>query len=71
VEERRLYDGRVDKLIFWVHGECQAGRKELNKLNQLFGSSKISKSKQATKPGRKIWKTLFAFSKIPYNFVQP
>lgn len=51
-EGRRLCDDMADKLMFWVQGESQAGRRELNKLNQLFGSGKISKSKQAAKPGR-------------------
>lgn len=51
-EGRRLCDDMADKLMFWVRGESQAGRRELNKLNQLFGTGKTSKSKQATKPGR-------------------
>jgi hypothetical protein len=46
-----ICDDMADKLMFWVQGESQAGRRELNKLNQLFGSGKVSKSKQATKPG--------------------
>ena len=43
-----LYDDWPGKLRFWVQGQGEA-RRELNKLNQLFGSGKISKAKQETK----------------------
>jgi hypothetical protein len=43
-----LCDDRPGKLQFWVQGQSEA-RRELNKLNQLFGSGKISKAKRATK----------------------
>jgi len=39
-----LCDDRPDKLRFWVQGQGEA-RRELNKLNQLFGSGKIGKAK--------------------------
>jgi hypothetical protein len=48
---RMLCDDRAGKLRFWVQGYSEA-RRELNKLNQLFGSGKISKAKQETKSGR-------------------
>ena len=51
-----LCDDRPGKLRFWVQGQGEA-RKELNKLNQLLGSGKISKAKwetksDSTKPGK-------------------
>jgi hypothetical protein len=51
-----LFDDRPGKLSFWEQGEGEA-RRELNKLNQLFDSGKISKAKQEaksdnTKPGK-------------------
>jgi hypothetical protein len=51
-----LCDDKPGKLTFWVQGQG-AARRELNKLNQLFGSGKISKAKRetksdSTKPGK-------------------
>jgi hypothetical protein len=43
-----LCDDKPGKLRFWVQGQG-AARRELNKLNQLFGSGKISKTKRETK----------------------
>jgi hypothetical protein len=42
-------DDWSDNLSFWVQGRSEASR-ELNKLNQLFGSGKISIAKRETKP---------------------
>ena len=43
-----LCDDTSGKFWFWVQGQGEA-RRELNKINQLFGSGKISKAKQETK----------------------
>lgn len=59
-------DERADKLRFWVQGQSEA-RTELNKLNQLFGSSNTSKAKQETKSGRmKHGKQYLHFQEIKF-----
>ena len=59
-----LDDDGLGKSRFWVQGQGEA-RREWNKLNQLFGSGKLSESKQETKSDntKPVKQYVFAFSR--------